>query len=99
MEETTQPSAIETREKEVADYEANIATYTAILSTLPNQWPEHLQQYRDATDRHKTAASITDLEDVILVSKLWYADDCHKAIRTETVEKIKAEAILAAIKN
>lgn len=95
----TQPTAIELREQEVAQYEANIAMYESILAGLPKEWPAHLLQYRDATDKHKTASEISNLDDVSLLSQLWYADDCYKAIRSETVEKTKAQAILAALKS
>lgn len=95
----TQPTAIELREQEVAQYEANIAMYESILAGLPKEWPAHLLQYRDVTDKHKTASEISNLDDVSLLSQLWYADDCYKAIRSETVEKTKAQAILAALKS
>lgn len=95
----TQPTAIELREQEVAQYEANIAMYQSIIAGLPKEWPAHLLQYRDATDKHKAASEISNLDDVSLLSQLWYADDCYKAIRSETVEKTKAQAILTALKS
>lgn len=97
IQSTPQLSPIEIREKEVAQYQANIEMYSAILTGLPKEWPAHLLQYRDATDKHKTASEVSDLDDVSLLSQLWYADECYKAIRSETVEKTKAEAILAAL--
>ena len=98
METETQLTPLEMRELEVAQYESNIAMYKSILAGLPTEWPERLVKHRDAADRHKESSLIDDLDDVALVSQLWYADDCYKAIRTETVEKTKAESILAAIK-
>jgi hypothetical protein len=85
---------LEARMAEVAQYEANIAMYTTMLASLPTEWPAHLAQYKDAKDKHAVIGKITDLNDVELVSDLWMADDCVKAIRTETLEKRKAEAIL-----
>lgn len=88
---------LQAREAEVAQYEANIALYTTILAGLPTEWPERLLQYRDAADKHKAAGEVDNLDDVTLLSQLWYADQCYKAIRSETVEKTKAEAILATL--
>lgn len=93
-ESTPQPTAKELREAEVAQYENNIATYQAILATLPTEWPERLLQHRDAVNHHDEIAKVEDLNDVELLSKLWYADQCKKFIRTETLEMTKAKAIL-----
>jgi len=89
---------LQAREAEVAQYEANITMYKTILSGLPTEWPERLLQHRDATDKHKAAGEVDDLNDVTLLSQLWYSDQCYKAIRSETVEKTKAEAILNILK-
>jgi hypothetical protein len=94
MTEPTQISPLEARTAEVAQYEANIAMYTTILAGLPTEWPAHLAQYKGVTDKHAVIGTIESLDDVELLSDLWAADDCRKAIRTETLEKRKAEAIL-----
>jgi hypothetical protein len=96
---TAQPTPLELRIAEVAQYEANIAMFKAILATLPTEWPEHLAQYKGATSKHETSALIQNLDDVELVSKLWYADECFAAIRSEMVEMQKAKAILAVLQN
>jgi hypothetical protein len=94
MTEATQMTPLEARIAEVAQYEANIAMYTTILASLPTEYPAHLLQYKGVTDKHAVIGTIEDLADVELLSDLWAADDCRKAIRTETLEKRKAEAIL-----
>ena len=95
MEETQeQISPLEARRREVAQYEQNIAMYTAIYATLPHEWPEHLEPHRAAKERHAEAAKLENLDDVELLSKLWYSDDVYKAIRSEKVEMTKAKAIL-----
>jgi hypothetical protein len=94
-EQTFDPIAA--RREEVAQYDANIAMYTAIFAGLPHDWPAHLEQYRGAKNQQATVDQLEDLEDVVLLSQLWYADECHKAIRTETLERTKAAAILAAL--
>ena len=92
-------TALEARIAEVAQYEANIAMYTAMLSNLPTEYPSHLEQYRGATNKHLVIGEIEDLDDVTLLSDLWAADDCRKAIRTETLEMRKAQAILTVLQN
>lgn len=92
-----QLTPLQVRQAEVAAYEANIARYTAILATLPTEWPERLLQHRDAANQHDEIAKVQDLDDVELLSKLWYADQCRKFIRTETLEMTKAKAILATL--
>ena len=95
----TPMTPLQARQAEVAQYETNIAMYTAILATLPQEWPTRLLDYRTAADKHAAAATIHDMEDVELVSKLWYADQCYAAIRSETVEMNKAKAILAVLQS
>jgi hypothetical protein len=88
---------VEQRRTEVAQYEANIALYTKIASTLPAVWPAELESYKTRKDRHQAIAEIADMDDVVLVSDLWAHDDAVAAIRSETVEMRKAQAILNAI--
>jgi hypothetical protein len=95
IEETFDP--IQARRDEVAAYDQNIATYTAIYAGLPHEWPEHLAPYRGRKDQHSAIDEIEDLDDVTLLSQLWYADTVHNLIRTETLERTKAAAILAAL--
>jgi hypothetical protein len=97
MTEPTTP--LQARIVEVAQYEANIALYVNILTTLPTTWPEHLLQYKGSKSQHDAIASVVDLADVELLAKLWYADECAKAIRTETLEMTKAKLILAVMQN
>jgi hypothetical protein len=88
---------IKARQDEIAQYEANIATYTAIVANTPSEWPAHLVAHKGAKNKHEVIATIEDLDDVILLSDLWANDDARAAIRTETLEKRKAEAILATL--
>jgi hypothetical protein len=88
---------VELRQEEVAQYQANIDLYTAIASTLPSEWPDHLIQYKGRTDKHEAIAEIEDLEDVVLVSDLWAHDQAVASIRAETVEMRKAQSILNAL--
>lgn len=91
------PTPLELRRAEVAQYDANIAMYQSILATLPTEWPSDLVHYRNPVNEHDVAATIEDLDDLALVSQLWYADQVHRMIRSETVERTKAASILAAM--
>lgn len=93
MTEQTQVTPLQARIAEVAQYEANIALYRTILETLPTEWPERLQQYKDAKNQHDVIAGV-DSADVELLSKLWYADECIKAVKTETLELTKSRSVL-----
>jgi len=93
MTETTQITPLQARIAEVAQYEANIALYQTILQTLPTEWPERLLQYKGAKNQHDTIAGVAS-EDVELLSKLWYADECTKAVKTETLELTKSRSVL-----
>ena len=97
MTEETQVTPLQARISEVAQYEANIALYKVILETLPTEWPSHLEKYRGLKDQHQVIAEVA-FEDVELLSKLWYADECQKTIRSEIVEMTKANAILDVLK-
>jgi len=88
---------IVSRQQEIAKYEQNIAVFTSISANTPSEWPEHLLQYKGASNKHDVISKIAELADVELLSDLWTHDDAVAAIRTETLEKRKAEAILAAL--
>lgn len=96
MEQEPKFDPIQSRRDEVAQYDANIVMYQAIAATLPNNWPEELEQYRHPKNQHK-AIDAVPADKVQQVAELWYADDVQHAIRTETLERTKAAAILAAL--
>jgi len=56
-----------------------------------------LEKYKGTTNKHEVIGEIDNLDDVALLSDLWAADDCRRAIRTETLEMRKAQAILAVM--
>jgi hypothetical protein len=94
----TEKTAKEARQEEVAQYQANIDTYKAILKSLPTEWPERLAEYRGSKFKHEVIAKVENLDDVALLSDLWFADECSAAIRTETLEMRKAQAVYASMK-
>jgi hypothetical protein len=97
MENEIVTDLVEQRRQEVAQYEANIALYTKIASDLPSEWPARLAAYKTRKDKHQAISDIESMDDVVLVSDLWAHDDAVAAIRSETVEMRKAQAILNAI--
>lgn len=88
---------IELRRQEVEQYQTNIDNFTAVLATLPSELPERLQSYRNRKDKHQAAAEIENLDDVQLLSNVWFHDELKARIRSEIVEKAKAQAILAVL--
>lgn len=96
MEEEKVFDPIQLRRDEVEQYDANIAMYQAIAAQLPDKWPAELEQYRHPKNQHK-AIDALPADKVQQVAELWYADDVQHAIRTETLERTKAAAILAAL--
>lgn len=82
------------REQEVAMYTRNIDMYKAMADSLPSEWPEHLISLKDATNRHEAIATIEDLDDVELVSKLWARMNAVALCRSEFVERAKSQAFL-----
>jgi len=90
-------AAIESRRAEVNAYQHNIDTFTSLIASLPDELPSHLEPYRSRTDRHAAAAEIEDLEDLELLSDVWFHDELKARVRSETVEKRKAQAILSAL--
>jgi hypothetical protein len=96
MEEQTSVDPIEARRAEIVQYDANIAMYHAIAAQLPDKWPAGLEQYRNPKNQHKALKDVP-ADKVQQVAELWYADDVKQAIKTETLERTKAAAILAAL--
>jgi hypothetical protein len=87
---------IEVRREEIAQYDANIAMYQAIAANLPTTWPKELEQFKNPRNQHKALRDVP-ANKVQQLSELWYADDVAHAIKTETLERTKAAAILAAL--
>lgn len=88
---------LEARQAEVAQYDANIAMYEAIITTLPNVWPTRLEQYKGRKDHQQAVAEVENHDDVELLSQLLYREQCEAAIRAERLERTKAAAILAVL--
>jgi hypothetical protein len=95
--EETQLTPLELRRLEVAQYATNISMYEAMAADLPSVYPKRLESYKGSKDQHSDIAKVTAMADVELLSDLWAHDAAVAAIRSETVEKRKAEAILRVL--
>jgi hypothetical protein len=94
--ENVQLDPLELRRQEIEQYDANIAMYKAIAAGLPSSWPKELEEHRDPRNQHKALKNVP-VDKVQQVAELWYADDVAQSIKTETLERTKAAAILAAL--
>jgi hypothetical protein len=95
---TPEKTPLELRQDEVDQYQKNIELYTSIAAGLPSEWPSHLEHLKGEKSQHDAIAKIDNLTDVELVGKLWAYESAQASIRSEMVEKAKAEAILKAMK-
>ena len=93
----TSQEIIDARQAEVDQYDQNIALYEAILTGLPQEWPNRLEEFKNRKD-HQQAVTECDSADVELLSQLLYMEQVKALIRTERLERTKAAAILAALK-
>jgi hypothetical protein len=93
----TEMTPLESRQSEVNQYADNIKLYQTIAAGLPSEWPKHLEHLKGSKNQHEDIAKIENLDDVLLVGKLWAQESAQAAIRSEMIEKAKAEAILNAI--
>jgi hypothetical protein len=93
----TEKTAVELRQEEVNQYQANIELYTSIAAGLPSEWPKKLAHLKGEKNQHEAIANVEDLADVALIGQLWAYEAAKASIRSEMVEKAKAEAILNAL--
>jgi hypothetical protein len=96
---TPEKTAIQLRKEEVDQYQANIELFTSIAAGLPSEWPSHLEHLKTEKSQHEAIAKVDNLADVALVAQLWAYESAQASIRSEMVEKAKAEAILKAMKD
>jgi hypothetical protein len=95
---TPEKTPLELRQDEVNQYQKNIELYTSIAAGLPSEWPSHLEHLKGEKNQHEAISKIENLADVLLVGNLWAYESAQASIRSEMIEKAKAEAILKAMK-
>lgn len=91
------PTPLQLRQMETDAYNANIAMYKAILSTLDGNWDADLIELKNL-DPHE-AARQCPLDRVERLAELQQYEHLSNLIKTEILEKTKSEAILNVLKN
>jgi len=85
-------TTIEMRAAEVQAYEANIATYEKLLSTLDGNWDDDLAYLKDMEPQE--AARQCPMDRLARLAVLQQHDQVQNILKTEIVECAKAQAIL-----
>ena len=92
MTEQTELTAKELRQLEVDSYEANIAVYQTLLSTLDGNWDADLVHLKNIEGQE--AARQCPMDKLARLAVLQQYDQVTNLLKTEIVECAKAQAIL-----
>ena len=92
-----QPTVIEARQAEVAAYSTNIDNYQNILLTINGEWDADLIQFKGIEDQE--AARQCSMERLERLAELQLHNQIEKLLKTEIVEKTKAQLILNTLLN
>ena len=92
MTEQIELTAKELRQLEVDSYEANIAVYTTLLSTLDGNWDADLVHLKNIEGQE--AARQCPMDKLARLAVLQQYDQVTNLLKTEIVECAKAQAIL-----
>jgi hypothetical protein len=87
-----QLTAKEVRQLEVDSYQANIATYNALLATLDGNWDSDLVHLKGIEAQE--AARQCSMDRLARLAVLQQFDQVTNLLKTEIVECAKAQAIL-----
>jgi hypothetical protein len=84
------------REREIHQYQVNIDNYTTMLANLPaGEWPENLAKYKGFTSQ-QVAKEVPDAN-IDEVSDLIFRDQVAMLLKTENIEKRKAQRVYDAL--
>ena len=92
MTEQTELTAKEVRQLEVDSYQANIAVYTSLLSTLDGNWDADLVHLKNIEAQE--AARQCPMDKLARLAVLQQFDQVTNLLKTEIVECAKSQAIL-----
>ena len=92
MTEQIELTAKEVRQLEVDSYEANIAVYQTLLSTLDGNWDADLVHLKNIEGQE--AARQCPMDKLARLAVLQQYDQVTNLLKTEIVECAKAQAIL-----
>lgn len=97
MTEAIQPTPIEARQAEVDAYAANIVNYKNVLSTINGDWDADLVQFKGMDMQE--AARQCSMERLERLGELQLHDQVTNLLKTEIVERFKAQTILNSLIN
>jgi hypothetical protein len=92
-----QPTPIEARQAEVNAYAANIVNYENILSSIDGDWDDDLVQFKGMDMQE--AARQCSMERLERLGELQLHDQVTNLLKTEIVERFKAQTILNSLLN
>jgi len=92
-----EPTALEARQIEVDTYSANIDNYNKLLAILDGNWDADLAHLKGVESQEAARACPMDRLERLAV--LQQFDQVTNLLKTEIVERAKAAAILAVLKN
>lgn len=93
----TEPTAKEIRQREVDSYTANVEVYKTLLATLDGDWDDDLIHLKDVEAQE--AARQCPFDRLERLAVLQQYEQVSKLLKTEIVERAKAAAILAIMKD
>ena len=97
MPEETQPTAIESRQAEVDSYTTNVTNYQNILATINGEWDTDLVHLKDLEPQE--AARQCPMERLERLGELQLHNQVQNLLKTEIVERTKAQLILNSLQN
>jgi hypothetical protein len=92
----TEITPLEARQMEVDSYSVNVATYQALLATLDGDWDDDLAHLKDVEGQE--AARQCPMDRLERLAVLQQYEQVTKLLKTEIVERAKANAILNVLK-
>jgi hypothetical protein len=95
MTEETEPTAIQVRQMEVDAYTTNINNYTNILSTLNGVWDNDLLHLKNIESQE--ASRQCPMDRLERLAELQLHDQLENLLKTEIVERFKAQTILNSL--
>jgi hypothetical protein len=97
MTDVIEPTQIEIRQTEVNGYDINIINYKNILSMIDGNWDNDLIYLKDMDAQE--AARQCSMERLERLAELQLHDQVKNLLKTEIVERFKAQTILNSLIN
>ena len=95
--EVVQLTTIEVRQAEIDAYAANVANYENILATINGEWDVDLAHLKDVEAQE--AARQCSMDRLQRLAELQLHDQVKNLLKTEIVERAKAQIILNSLLN